>query len=479
MIGPKEFRESAHQLVDWIADYLENVEKYPVKSQVKPGEILKDLPMAPPERGVEFDSIMADFEEKILPGITHWQSPHFHAYFPGNSSYPSLLGEMLTSAIAAQCMIWETSPAAAELEERVLMWLKEAMNLPKEFKGVIQDTASTATLCALLTARERVSDYQINNSGFSSNRYRVYCSSETHSSIEKGVKIAGFGRDNLVKIPVRDDLSIDPTLLSEAIENDLAKGFIPTCVVAAIGTTGTCAVDPLDEIARVCSKHGIWLHVDAAYAGTALLLEEYQDMVSGMETADSFVFNPHKWMFTNFDCTAYYVKDEEALIRTFEVLPEYLKTKTRGEVNDYRDWGIPLGRRFRALKLWFVIRSFGLEGIREKLRYHIQLAEQFESWIDQSNDFELVIERSLNLVCFRLVTTEVRDEEILERLNAELLENLNSSGKIYLTHTKVRGAYALRIVIGQTNVTEDHIRKSWEVIEATATKLLESKSQIL
>ncbi len=465
-----EFRKSAHQMVDWMADYLDQIEKYPVKSQVEPGEILGQLPESAPSEGEVFEKIFKDFEDIIMPGITHWQSPSFHAYFPGNSSFPSLLGEMLTSTLAAQCMIWETSPSAAELEECVLNWLKEAMGLPLNFKGVIQDTASTATLSAILTAREQASDYKINSAGFESNKYRVYCSEETHSSIEKAVKIAGLGKSNLVKIKVDEQLRMDPHDLQRVILEDRNSGMIPVCVVATIGTTGTCAVDPLEAIAKITSSNNIWLHVDAAFAGTALLLEEYSWMIQGLEQADSFVFNPHKWMLTNFDCTAYYIKDEDALIRTFEVLPEYLKTKTRGEVNDYRDWGIPLGRRFRSLKLWFVIRSFGLKGIREKIATHIALAQQFESRINLSTDFEVLIPRSLNLVCFRYNPGDI-DNESLNELNHQLIERLNASGKIYLTHTKIRGDYTVRMVIGQTNVTSEHIENSWAIIQETARQI--------
>ncbi len=465
-----EFRKSAHQIVDWMADYLDQIEKYPVKSQVKPGDILAQLPSSAPSNGEKFEDIFKDFEEIIMPGITHWQSPSFHAYFPGNSSFPSLLGEMLTSTLAAQCMIWETSPSAAELEERVLDWLRDAMGIPACFKGVIQDTASTATLSAILTAREMASNYEINNSGFSTNDYRIYCSEETHSSVEKAVKIAGFGRANLVKVKVDDQLRMDPNSLSKAIQEDLDAGKIPVCVVATIGTTGTCAIDPLDEIAKITSANNVWLHVDAAFAGTALLLEEYSWMIEGLEKADSFVFNPHKWMLTNFDCTAYYVKDEEALIRTFEVLPEYLKTKTRGLVNDYRDWGIPLGRRFRSLKLWFVIRSFGLEGIKDKLRGHIELARNFESNINASTDFEVLIPRTLNLVCFRFNPGGIQEKQLNE-LNHQLIEQLNASGEVYLTHTKINEKYALRLVIGQTNVESKHIEKALLLIQKTAKSI--------
>ncbi len=397
----KKFREHAHQFVDWMADYLENIDSYPVKSNVKPGEIIDSIPSHPPIHSENINQIFEDFKEIILPGITHWQSPNFFGYFPANSSYPSLLAEMLTATLGAQCMVWETSPAAAELEEKVLNWLKGMIGLPDVFKGVIQDTASTATLVALLTAREKLTEYHINEVGFSHNKFRIYCSSETHSSIEKAAKIAGFGKNSLVKIEVDDQFRMDSDKLELAIEKDLKDGLIPVCIIATLGTTGSTAIDPLEEIAEIASKFKIWLHVDAAFAGTALILDEFKWMIKGIERVDSFVFNPHKWMFTNFDCSAYYVKDKEALIKTFSINPEYLRTKTEGEVNNYRDWGIQLGRRFRALKLWFVIRNFGLEGLREKIRYHISLAEELEQKIFESENFEMVTARTLNLLCFR------------------------------------------------------------------------------
>ncbi len=375
MIDQNEFRNQAHHFVDWMADYLENIEKFPVKSALNPGDIYKSIPAFPPDKPESIDHVFHDFQEIILPGITHWQSPNFFAYFPANSSYPSLLAEMLTATLGAQCMIWETSPAAAELEEKIMNWLKNMIGLPDNFHGVIQDTASTATLTALLTARERHTGYQINEQGFMHNDFRIYCSTETHSSIEKAIKIAGFGRKNLVKIPVDENFRLNTESLVKAIDEDIKKNLKPLAIIATLGTTGSTAIDPLDKIAEIASAFNIWLHVDAAFAGTALILDEYRWMINGIEKVDSFVFNPHKWMFTNFDCSAYFVKDKEALINTFSIIPEYLKTKTTGKVNDYRDWGIQLGRRFRALKLWFVIRSFGLEGLKEKIRYHISLAE--------------------------------------------------------------------------------------------------------
>jgi len=466
-----EFRKHAHELVEWMARYMEMVEEYPVKSSAKPGEIFNKLPDSPPLDSESFELFFKDFEEIIIPGITHWQSPNFFAYFPANASPPSILAEMLTSVLAAQCMIWETSPAAAELEEKVMDWLRDLIGLPSSFEGVIHDTASTATLTAILTAREKVTGFRINNNGAANEKIlRVYCSEQTHSSIEKAVKIAGIGRKNLVKIGVRDDFSIDPEMLEKAIAGDLKKGFIPCCVVATIGTTGTTAVDPIRPVGEICARNGIWLHVDAALAGTALLLPEFQWMLDGKEYIDSFVFNPHKWMFTNFDCTAYFVRDAGILIKTFEILPEYLKTRTRGKVNDYRDWGIQLGRRFRALKLWCVIRVYGVKGIQEKIRYHIGLAAQLAEMISAETDFEIMAPVKLNTVCFRYKPDGLTGEK-LNLINERLNHKLNDSGKIYLTHTSLNGNYCLRMVTAQTNVTLEHVEKAWNLITETARNI--------
>jgi len=464
-----EFREHAHRMVDWMADYLENVEQYPVKSPVKPGEILRQLPASPPNEPERFADVMADFEKIILPGMTHWQHPSFFAYFPANSSPPSLLGEMLTATLGAQCMSWQTSPAATELEERVMDWLRDMIGLPRQFTGVIQDTASTATLCSILTAREKASDFTVNRQGLrQAPHYVVYCSQETHSSIEKAVKIAGLGAENLRPVAVDDNLAIVPQALSSAIEHDVQEGLSPLCVIATLGTTSSTAIDPLRAIGEICTRHCLWLHVDAAYAGTAMVLPEMRWIGDGTELADSFVFNPHKWMFTNFDCSAYFVKDTEALVRTFEILPEYLKTAEGEPVRNYRDWGIQLGRRFRALKLWFVIRTLGVGGIQDRLREQINLARRAVSWIEQESDFELLAPVPLNLICFRYHPREIDDARTLDDLNQRLLERLNDSGELYLTHTKLRGAYCLRLSVAQTRVSEEHVQKAWELIRRTA-----------
>lgn len=466
-----EFRRYGHEIVEWIARYFENVEQYPVKSRVKPGEVKNALPDMPPSGSEPFDRFMHDFDEIIIPGITHWQSPNFFAYFPANSSPPSVLAEMLTAALGAQCMLWETSPAAAELEEKMMEWLKVMTGIPPEFEGVIQDSASSATLAALITAREKATGFRSNREGLSdAGKLRIYVSTQTHSSVEKGAGVAGFGRDNLVKVAVRNDFSMDPVALERAIEKDLAGGYIPCCAVATLGTTGTTAVDPLRAIGEICRKHGIWLHVDAALGGTALLLPEMRWMTDGIEYVDSLVFNPHKWMFTNFDCSAYFVRDAASLIRSFEILPEYLKTRTRGEVNDYRDWGIPLGRRFRALKLWAVIRSYGVEQLQSMIREHIRLAKMLAGLISTEKGFELLAPVPLNTVCFRYRPAGMNDEEA-NRLNEKINHALNDTGKIYLTHTKADGKYVLRMVTAQTNLTETHVLKAWELIREMASAL--------
>jgi aromatic-L-amino-acid decarboxylase len=353
----------------------------------------------------------------------------------------------------------------------MMIWLRDMIGLPSGFEGVIQDSASTATLAAILTAREKTTNFSINNNGAeNTGTLKVYCTDQTHSSVEKAVKISGIGRKNLVKISVKEDFSMDAQKLKETIIHDKNSGHIPCCVVATIGTTGTTAIDPLRAIGEICRENGIWLHVDAAMAGTALILPEFQWMLDGREYIDSFVFNPHKWMFTNFDCTAYFVKDAEVLIKTFEVLPEYLKTRTRGKVNDYRDWGVPLGRRFRALKLWSVIRSYGTEGLRNKIRYHISIAARLSEMISKEADFEILTPVIISLVCFRYIPAGYNEDQI-NTLNEKLNHQLNDSGRIYLSHTVLNGRYAIRMVTAQTNVTLEHVEKAWDLIKKTARSL--------
>ena len=471
----KTFRKYGHAIVDWIADYMDHIEEYPVLSQVEPGEIADRLPERPPEEPEEMETIFNDFKGILLPGMTHWQHPSFFAYFPANSSEPSILAEFLTAALGAQCMVWQTSPAATELEEVVMGWLRYMLGLPESFTGVIQDTASTSTLCALLCARERSTNFAINKHGFrngGSQRLIVYTSDEAHSSVEKGVKIAGFGKDHLRLIPSGADFAMIPEELEKAIDADKKDGNAPCCVVATVGTTSSTSMDPLRPIGKICDHHGLWLHVDAAMAGTAAMLPDMRYILDGIEFADSFVFNPHKWMFTNFDCSAYFCKDPKALTSTFEILPEYLKTDADRRVKNLRDWGIPLGRRFRALKLWFVIRSFGIKGLQQKVRAHIELAKEFESWIREDPQFEVMAPVKINLVCFRYHPSHLNlNEEELEQINKALMDELNRAGKMFITHTKLKGKFTLRLCIGQTNTTREHVQKAWDRIQASATRL--------
>ena len=468
-----EFRKHGHQLIDWMADYMDTVEKLPVRSQVKPGEISNRLKEKPPTNGEPMENIIDDFKTTILPGITHWQHPRFFAYFPANSSPPSVLAEMLTATLGAQCMLWQTSPAATEMETRMMQWLASMIDLPKKFSGVIQDSASSATLCALLTAREKATSWKTNELGFMTmaKKLIVYTSEEAHSSIEKGAKIAGFGKDNIRFIPTDNKFSMCANTLRKEIQSDLDKGFVPTCVVASIGTTGVGAVDPIKKIATLCKEFDIFLHIDAAWAGAAMILPEHRSMADGIELADSIVINPHKWLLTNFDCSAHFVKDPTALTSTLSILPEYLKSKESEDIIDYRDWSIPLGRRFRALKLWFVIRYYGVGGLQKIIRKHIEFASQVEEWINDSKNFELVAPRSLSLLNFRLLSKQSGKVLDIDKLNLKLLNDLNDSGTTYFTQNRVRGHFAIRWSIGQTNTELRHVKDAWAQIQQTASSI--------
>jgi aromatic-L-amino-acid decarboxylase len=461
-MNPEEFRHHAHQLVDWMADYFRDVGTLPITPNVEPGDTLRQIPAAPADQGESFSQVLEDFRDIILPGMTHWNHPGWFAYFPANNSPESVLGEMLTATLGAQCMSWATSPAATELEQRMMEWLRQMLGLPPAFVGVIQDTASTATLVALLSARERTGDRD---------ELTVYTSAEAHSSVEKGVRLAGYRPRHLRKIEVDDSYAMRVDQLERAIASDRRDGLTPACVVATIGTTSTTAVDPLQEIGNLCRSEGIWLHVDAAYAGSAAMLPELRALFSGVEQADSFVFNPHKWLLVNFDCSAYFVRDRDALIRTFGVAPEYLRTQQDQQVVNYRDWGIQLGRRFRALKLWFVIRSYGVNGLRAVLRKHIALAKDFAGWIDESPDFEVVAPVHFGLVCFRYHPDGVADSE-LDDLNRRLLARVNSTRRVHLTHTQLGGRYVIRMAIGQRETEREHVADAWRLIAEAASPAL-------
>jgi aromatic-L-amino-acid/L-tryptophan decarboxylase len=466
-----EFRSQGHRLVDWMADYLRDVGSRPVVPEVRPGDIRRSLPASPPEQAEPFDRIFADFEQLILPGMAHWNHPGWFAYFAANTSPPSILAEMLTATLAAQCMSWQTSPAATELEQVTMAWLGRMLGLPAGFTGVIQDTASTATLVALVSARERASGFAGERLGADPGRLRVYASAEAHSSIAKGVKLAGFGAEVLRSIPVDRQFALRPDALGDAMARDAAAGLVPACVVATIGTTSSTAIDALPAIGDLCRRHGAWLHVDAAWAGSAAILPELRWILNGIEQADSLVFNPHKWLLVNFDCSAYFVRDVPTLLRAFAATPEYLRTAHDPEVANFRDWGIQLGRRFRALKLWFVIRSYGMEGLRAMVRRHVALGQELAGWIEAAPDFELMAPAPLALVCFRYRPAGIAaDDPTLDRLNRELLERINRSGRVFLTHTTLGGRFVIRAAIGQRCTDREQVVELWELIRSAAPK---------
>ncbi len=466
---PDEFRRHAHALVDWMADYLRDVGTLPITPDVAPGHIRERLPAVPPLDAEPFEALFDDFRSIVVPGMTHWNHPGWFAYFPCNNSPPSILGEMLTATIGAQGMSWATSPAATELEQVVMGWLRQMIGLPDGFTGVIQDTASTATLVALLTARERATGGRAGMDGLPADGppLTVYASREAHSSVDKGVKLAGYGLERLRQIETDDALALLPDALAAAMAADRAAGFRPACVVATVGTTSSTAIDPLRPIAELCRRHNAWLHVDAAYAGAAAIVPELRPLFDGMEQADSVVFNPHKWLLTNFDCTAHFVRDPGALLATFQTAPEYLRTAYDDDVVNFRDWGIQLGRRFRALKLWFVIRSYGVEGLRALIRRHVALARELAGWIEADPEFELMAPVPFGLVCFRWRPAG-RTEDQLDALNARLLAAVNAGRRRHLTHTRLGGRYVIRLVVGQRTTEREDVVAAWEAVRGAA-----------
>jgi aromatic-L-amino-acid decarboxylase len=469
-----QFREAGKRLIHWLADYYDEVERYPVLAQVAPGEIRASLPTQPPQSGTDVHRIIQELNSKIMPGITHWQSPNFFAYFPANASEPSVLGDLLSSGLGVQGMLWATSPACTELETLVLDWLVEMLGLPETFLssgsggGVIQDSASSSSLCAILAARERATAFRSNEEGCRTELV-AYTSTQAHSSIEKDVKVAGIGRRNLRLIDVDADFAMRPELLEKAIEEDKRAGTLPFFVCATVGTTSSLAFDPLEAIGQICKKHKLWLHVDAAMAGTAALCPEFRRIQQGLELADSYCFDAHKWMFTNFDCSCFFVADRETLTRSLDVLPEYLRNQASGSepVFEYRNWHVPLGRRFRALKLWFVIRHYGVEGLQFHVRRHVELAQTFLRWVREDSRFELMAAAPLNLICFRL--------KAADDLNESLLRNLNRSGKLYLSHTRLNGKYTIRFCVAQTRTEMRHIQRAWDAIRKETDALLTAR----
>lgn len=471
-LDPEAFRRQAHQVVDWMADYLARVGTLPVQPALEPGAIRALVPADAPDAPEPFERIVEDFERLIVPGLTHWGHPGFFAYFPANSSPPSILAEMLTATIGAQCMSWNTSPAATELEQVTMEWLRKMTGLPEAFTGVIQDTASTATLVALITARDQALR---RDDAKTLSELTVYASEEAHSSVAKGARMAGFSPDRVRVIPADDAFAMRSEALAQAIAADRAAGLVPACVAATVGTTSTTGIDPVPDIADICQREKIWLHIDAAWGGSAAIVPEMRWIFAGVERADSVVFNPHKWMLVNFDCTAYFVRDTEALLRSFATSPVFLKAAYDDRVVNFRDWGIQLGRRFRALKLWFVIRTYGVQRLQAMIREHIRLGALLARWVQEDPEFELMAPCPLALVVFRYVGREGgktgRPDGEIDALNERLLAALHATGRIMLTQTRLKGKYAIRLALGHLTTTEDDVRKAWELIKQEAAAL--------
>ncbi|RJG45237.1 pyridoxal-dependent decarboxylase [Mesorhizobium sp. DCY119] len=466
----REFRDWSLKAAEWGADYRETLRERPVRAQTQPGEIAAGIALSPPEAPEAMEAIFADFEEKILPGMTHWQHPRFFAYFPANAAPVSVVAEYLVTVMAAQCMLWQTSPAATELETRIIDWLRQALGLPEGFSGVLQDSASSATLAAVLTMRERALDWQGNKQGLSGQpRIRVYSSDQVHTSIDRAIWVAGIGEENLVRIPTAGRWrAMDVAALEAAIVADKANGLLPAGIVACVGGTSTGGTDDIAAVAAVAQKYGLYLHVDAAWAGSAMICEEFRHFWAGVEHADSIVFNPHKWLGAQFDCSAQFVRNPDDLVRTLAIKPEYLKTHGKDGIVNYSEWSVPLGRRFRALKLWFLLRAHGLSGLRTMIRNHVAWAENLAARIAATPEFELVTEPMLSLFSFRHIPAGATD---LDEHNLRLINAINDDGRIYLTQTRVDGHFAIRFQVGQFEATEQDVDTAYSVITEIAASL--------
>ena len=478
-MSTQEFRRFGHEIVDWIADYFERIEELPVLAQIEPGELKAQLPTSPPQVGESMEAILADVDRLIVPALTHWSHPSFFAYFATSTSAPGIFGELLSAAFDVKSMLWRTSPAATELEEVVLDWLRQMIGLDDGMSGFIYDTASVSSMHAIAAAREGV-EMRIREEGMSGRKdlplLRVYASEQAHSSIDKGIITLGLGQRALRKIPADSEFRMDPRALAEAIDEDKRDGMLPFCVVATVGTTSTSSVDPVPAIVEVCEKHAIWLHVDAAYAGSAAIVPELRHILDGCERADSLVLNPHKWLFTPFDLSVLYCRHMDLLRRAFSLVPEYLRTPEQEKVRSGSDYGVQLGRRFRALKLWMIIRYFGHEGLAARIREHCRLAKLFASWIEVSPDWELMAPVPFALVCFRACPkVEGKTEEVqakrLDALNEAIMHGVNATGKAFLSHTKLNDKLTLRLSIGNIRTSERHVRQVWELLNEQLQRL--------
>ncbi len=468
----EEFKKYGYELIDWAANYLENVDLYPVLPNINPGDLKSKLPNHAPQSGELMDRIIEDIDKIILPGTTHWQHPNFMAYFNSSASGPGILAELISASLNVNSMLWKSAPASTELEETVLSWFREIINLPKEFWGIIYDTASVSSMHAIAAARENAG-FDIRKKGMSGvPKLRLYCSEQAHSSIDKGALTLGIGLDGIRKIPVDQEFRMIPTELEKAIKEDRVNGIVPFCVVATIGTTSTTSADPVEEIAKICLREKIWFHVDAAHAGVTAMLPEMKKHFIGVEYADSFVVNPHKWLFVPVDLSILYTRKPEILKQAFSLSAEYLKTAEDSSVNNYMDYGIQLGRRFRSLKLWFVLRYFGVEGLQARLREHIRLGQLFAKWIDDDPNFERLAPTPFSTVCFHAKPNGWNDENKLNELNEKLLNAVNATGKVFITHTKLNGKFTIRLCVSGLRTEEKHVALAWNVIQETFQNIL-------
>ena len=476
----EDFRRFGHELVDWISDYFERIEDLPVLAQIEPGDLKSKLPAVPPEKGEPMARIISDVDQLIVPALTNWSHPSFFAYFATSTSAPGIFGELLAAAFDNKAMLWRTSPASTELEEVTLDWLRQMMGLDAGYSGIIYDTASVSSMHAIAAAREGV-ELRIREEGMSGRNdlplLRVYVSEHAHSSIEKGVITLGLGQRGLRKIPTDSEFRMDAKALAQAIEEDKSNGFVPFCIVATVGTTSTSSIDPVREIVSIGEKHGMWLHIDAAYAGSAAVVPELRYILDGCERADSVAVNPHKWLFTPFDLSVLYCRHMDLLRRAFSLVPEYLRTPEQANVRSGSDYGIQLGRRFRALKLWMVIRYFGHEGLAARIREHCRLAQLFTSWVNESADWELLAPVPLALICFRACpviegANEATRTERLNALNEAIMHGVNSSGQALLSHTKLGDKLTIRLSIGNIRTTEKQVRHVWELLKEELARLM-------
>lgn len=470
---PEDFRKFGYQLIDWITEYLKDPEKYPVLSNIQPGEVKNQIQNNPPRKPENFSNVLSDIDKIIMPGMTHWNHPNFMAYFNSTASAPGILAELLSSALNINGMLWKSSPASTELEQAMLKWFREMLGFPEDFWGIIYDTASVSSMHAIAAAREHI-NIQTREKGLAGRndipRLKLYCSKHAHNSIDKGALTLGIGLEGIRKIPVDDKFRMIPEKLSAAIKEDRKNGWFPFCVVATIGTTSTTSVDPVDKVAEICKKEKVWLHVDAAHAGVTAMLPEMKSHFAGIEEADSLVVNPHKWMFVPIDLSVLFTKHPDILKRAFSLAAEYLKTGVDSEVENYMDYGIQLGRRFRSLKLWFIIRYFGVEGIQNILREHLRLGKLFAGWIDSHAEFERMAPTPFSTVCFRANPGNL-DEKSIDALNEKLMNNVNETGKLFITHTKLNNKFVIRLVVSGIRTKEFHVRNAWELIQKTYSEI--------